>query len=607
MHRLTCIDPFNQNYIRTMKQFYKVILLAATSYCCATAAYAQALDQLGVKKGVQINGSLSANTVAYNAAGMDARRDPFNWFLQGNLNISLFGYSMPFSFSYSNQSRQFSQPFNRFQFAPSYKWARAYLGTTSMTFSNYTLAGHVFEGAGVELSPGKWRLAAMHGRLLKAVPFDVTNKESYNSAAFERKGYGLKVGFEDKGNSYSVSLFKAKDDPRSLAFIPADATLNPKENVSAAVAIRQTIWKRLFADVEYSLSALNRDVRSEKSAAGSSTEGRYNFLQSWLAPTATTTYFDALQSGIGFTGNFYSIQLRYERVAPGYTTLGAYNVINDLRNITVAPTLQLFQGKLNLAANAGVQDNNLDGDKNSTTRRWVGSGNLSFMPNEKWMLNTSYSNFSTFTRVRPLTDPFFNNPLDSLNFYQVNTTYNGMTTYSFGSKEVKHTVMTNLSYQKASDKQWQPQGEQQQISAFYTGNLGYTFNQVPRGFSLTAGGNYYLQEAPDMRTTFMGPSVSASQLLMQKKLRLSASSAYNITQASVSGMSTKSNVWNACLQASFSPKVNEPTGASSTEKKKGINGKHSINGAINYLNQSAVANRPAFSELTATVGYTWSF
>ncbi|ANE52833.1 hypothetical protein [Flavisolibacter tropicus] len=591
-----------------MKRCYKYFLLLTLSSTYATATCAQALDQLGIKKGVKINGSVSANTVAYMAAGIDSRRDPFNWFLQGNLNLSLFGYSMPFSFSYSNQNRSFSQPFNRFQFAPSYKWAKAYLGTTSMAFSNYTLAGHMFDGVGVELSPGKWRVSVMQGRLLKAVPFDIANKESYNSAAFERKGYGIKAGFDNNGNSYSFSLFKALDNVGSLEFIPIDATLSPKENVAAAVAVRQTIWKRLFMDMEYSVSALNRDVRSSKSVEDSSSnKGQYNFLKSWLSPTQTTTYFDALQSGIGFTGNFYNVQLRYERVAPGYTTLGAYNVINDLRNITVAPTLQLFSGRLNLAANAGVQDNNLDRDKASTTHRWVGSGNLSFMPNEKWLFNTSYSNFSTITRVRPLTDPFFNNPLDSLNFYQVNTTYNGMASYSFGSKEVKHSMMTNLSYQKASDKQWQPQSQQQQISAFYTGNIGYTYNLIPKGFSLTAGGNYYVQEAPDMQTTFLGPSINASRVLMKKKLRLSTSSAYNITHATISGASTKSAVWNAGFQASFAPKARETTSVTDSEKKKGINGKHAINVAVNYLNQSAVANRPSFSELTATVGYNWSF
>ena len=175
-----------------------------------------------------------------------------------------------------------------------------------------------------------------------------------------------------------------------------------------------------------------------------------------------------------------------------------------------------------------------------------------------------------------------------------------------GSKEVKHNVMTNLGYQKASDKQWQPQSQLQQASIFYTGNIGYTYNQVQKGFSLTAGGNYYVQEAPSLRTTFMGPSVSASRVVMKKKLRLSASSAYNITQATISGMSTESTVWNAGFQASFTPSPVEKAEAA-TVKKKRINGKHGINVAINFLNQSAVANRTTFNELTANASYTWSF
>jgi hypothetical protein len=65
-----------------------------------------------------VNGSFNLNAVGYKAFGMDQRRDPLNWFLTGNLNFTLFGYSAPFSFSYSNTSKTFSQPFNQFHFAP---------------------------------------------------------------------------------------------------------------------------------------------------------------------------------------------------------------------------------------------------------------------------------------------------------------------------------------------------------------------------------------------------------------------------------------------------------------------------------------------------------
>lgn len=579
--------------------------------CCLTGRQvlnAQAIDELGVKKGIKINGSVSANTVAYSAWGIDSRRDPFNWFLQGNLNINLFGYNMPFSFSYSNQGRNFAQPFNRFQFAPSYKWARGYFGNTSMTFSNYTLAGHMFNGVGVELSPDKWRLAGMYGVLQKAVPFDINNKESYNSAAFERRGWGWKAGYEDKGNSYSIAFFKAKDDVNSIPFVPSDATLTPRENTAVAVSVRQSFFKRVFADVEYSVSVLNRDMRAPKGAEDS-LQGQNNFLKKFFSPTASMVYFDALQAGLGYTGNFYSIQMRYERVAPGYTTLGAYNLVNDMRNITIAPSVQLLNNRVQISANVGIQDNNLDKTKTTTTRRWVGSGNISVIPNQHWMVNGSYSNFTTFTRVRPVRDPYFTNPLDSLNFYQVNTSYNGVVAYQFGNKTVRHGIMLTLNYQLAGDAQPLQQGDAPQKSNFYTANAGYTFNQMQKDLSVTAGGNYYIQDLPGARTYFTGPSVSAAKSLFKKKLRLNATSAYNITKATVNNVTSNNGIWNNSLQASFTPQAQNnpvPDGGRTPNNKK-LTGRHSLNAALNYLHQQKVVTRPQFSELTVTVGYSFSF
>src|SRR4051812_42836366 len=92
-----------------------LILLSFTSY-------SQNLETIGLKKGVKLNGSVNLNTVGYYTTGIQQRRDPFNWFLTGNLNVNLFGYNAPFTFSYSNANKNFSQPFNQFSFAPQYKW-----------------------------------------------------------------------------------------------------------------------------------------------------------------------------------------------------------------------------------------------------------------------------------------------------------------------------------------------------------------------------------------------------------------------------------------------------------------------------------------------------
>ena len=131
---------------------------------------------------------------------------------------------------------------------------------------------------------------------------------------------------------------------------------------------------------------------------------------------------------------------------------------------------------------------------------------------------------------------------------------------------------------------------------------------MQKDFSLTAGGNYYIQDMPGARTYFTGPSLSAAKGLFKKKLRLNASSAYNITKATVNNVTSHNGVWNNSLQASFTPQANNnpvPNGSGAGNKK--ITGRHTLNAAVNYLHQQAVAPRPQFSELTVTMGYNFSF
>jgi len=592
-----------------MKILLRYITVLASIALPLTAS-SQALDQLGVKKGVTMNGSVSTSFTGYKANGIESRRDPLAWYLNGNINMNLFGYDMPFSFSYSNQGRNYSQPFNQFRFAPSYKWARAYVGTTSMTFSNYTLAGHMFNGVGLELTPQKWRISAMYGTLLKAVPFDVLVPESYNRAAFERKGYGIKLGYEDQGNAYGITLFRAKDDPKSLPYIPDDATITPRENVAMAFNLRQNLLKRVFVDVEYSVSALNRDVRSEKNAFDSS-RGTSNFLHSFLTPTSSTRYFDAIQAGLGYTGNFYSIQLRYERVAPDYVTLGAYNVVNDMRNITVAPTVQLFNGKLNLSANVGLQVNNLDHSKTTDARRWVINSSASIAPNEHWNFNGSYSNFSNYTRIRPQVDPYYSDPLDTLDFYQVNNTYSGMASWRTGDKDHQHAVTLNSSYQYASDRS-SVEDASPVLSKFFTSNLAYSYNINPKSLSLGGGINYYRNDAAGLNATFIGPNVIVNRQYFDKTLRTGLTATYNLTSATAHTpeaiTKTSSTLFNTGLNINYSPKGRKPD-STVEEGKKSLFGKqsHNIGATLLWMIRGASGTQPGYNELTSTINYTYSF
>jgi len=555
-------------------------------------SHAQAIDQLGVKKGVGVGGSLNITTASYAAQGIEARRNPFVWYLNGALHINLFGYSMPFSFNYSNQHTAYSQPFNQFRFAPSYKWVKAYFGNTSMTFSNYTLAGHVFNGVGAELSPGKWKLSAMYGTLLRARPFDAAAPESYDYASFERKGYGVKAAYEDKGNTYGVAVFRAKDDAFSIPFIPDDATLSPQENIAVSGTVKQNITPRIFAEAEYSLSALNRDVRTPKDTTKQKTLGM---------PVENTQLFDAIQTGLGYRGDSYALQLRYERVAPGYATLGAYNVINDMRNITVAPSVQLFGGKINLAANAGIQKNNLDRSKTSSAERFVGNLNVSLTPNEQWCFTGGYSNFRNYTRVRPQADPYFKNPLDTLDFYQVNNSYNASAMHRLGDKNNQQTITLNSSYQHASDKSSAKEAAPG-LSQFFSGIISYSYNRVPQSLAVTGSINYNQNNAAGLTTTFFGPTMNVSKLFWDKTVRTALTATYNST-ITFSEKAAGSGLFSAGLNAGYTPKSKKTEG----DKKKIINApKHNVGSALLFLRRGA-AVQPAYSEITFTLNYTCSF
>jgi hypothetical protein len=571
-------------------KFLLPVLLTALSIL----AHAQNLEEIGVKKGVKVNGSVNLNAVGYYVHGMEQRRDPFNWFLTGNLNIDLFGYSAPFSFSYSNANKSFSQPFNQFSFAPQYKWVKTYIGYNSMTFSNYTLAGHIFLGGGVELTPGKWRIAAMYGRLRKAVPFDLNDTLQHSNASFKRMGYGLKVGYEDNGDMVSFNVFTAKDDINSIPFVLPESLLTPQQNVAMSLNFRKKFLKRFFVEAEYAVSALNKDTRANDSEADTiELKATNNIIKGLLPENATSRYYDALNASVGYQGNWYSVQVKYERIAPEYQTLGAYYFNNDMRNITIAPNVRLLKNTLNLAGNVGFQENNLDDARESTTERFVGSVNANYLPNERWNFVLSYSNFSSYTNVRPQQDPFFQNTLDTLNFYQVSQTTNAAVIHNLGSTQRPQSIMLNLSYQKANDNASYEGGDQQ--SDFVSANASYSYSIVPSATTLAISGNVYTTNAAGIKSTYWGPTLSITKAFLDKTLRGSWTTSYNET----SGNNIQASpVLNNRLGLTYAPKA----------KNAGANSPHNLSLGLNVLNRlKDTEQQPAFSEYTGTFNYTYNF
>ncbi|HEU4717143.1 MAG TPA: hypothetical protein VFU15_04890 [Bacteroidia bacterium] len=478
---------------------------------------AQDLGRIGKKDMLTVSGGMNYNAVFYDAQGMQNRRDPFTWYFNGNIDMNFLGVDLPFTYSYTNNHGTYTQPFNMQSCHPHYKWATAHIGTTAMNFSGYTLSGRIFTGAGMELKPANWYVGAMYGRFSKADEGDAA--VSFENAAFRRTGCAAKMGYDKNGNALSATFFSAKDDAASLAFIPPEAGISPMENTAMSVSGKITLFRIFHVESEMALSGITKNSLSPVVTTG------FSGLEKWMMTTHTTTaFFHAWKMSAGYTGKIFALSLNHERVDPDYETFGAYYFTNDLDNWTLAPSLRLWKGKLTLALNAGVQRNNLDATKINTMHRIVSSCAISFVPSASWMMSFSFSDFTSYTNRRPLTDPFWSpSPADTLNFYQVSQQGNACVMYMFGKKEMKQNFSLSGSYQR-SMQQGGAMG-----TDIYNGNVSYSLQLAKQKMSFSVLGNFNEAGTGAVVSEYFGPGWQGSCSLLKNTLRCSAGTVYNVS------------------------------------------------------------------------------
>lgn len=559
-------------------------------------SFAQNFEKINKRDALKVNGGLSYSSVAYDAHGIANRRQPYTWFLNGNVTANFLDISLPFTFNYSNNQMAYTQPFNFQCFNPTYKWVKGYAGITSMNFSQYTLAGHMFAGGGLELSPKNFKIAAMYGRLKKANEFDAQTNSDENMS-YKRMGTALSVGYEKNGHAFKVIYFSAKDDPSSLKFVPVNPRITPMENTVVSFLGKTLFFKKIKLDIEYALSGLTRNITSPNDL---NTYPK-NQLPYIFKPNATSQFFGAFKSSLSYNYKFFGIGINYERIEPDYKTLGAYYFNNDLENITLSPSINLLKGKLNVSLNSGLQKNNLNQAKLNTTKRWVGSINFSYMPNKKWNINGSYSNFSSYTKQRPQDDPFYKNALDTLNFYQLAQSSMIACSYRFGKTKTNHSILLSLNYQVTGQRNRANSESVLFLSGsrsiipnkVVNGNLGHNimFAQSKTTLGISVNSNYNI--LPEWTNLYIGPNLNLSKSFYKNIFRIAVGASYNkvFTNAIITN-----ELANYRLSANYNPKFN-----------RSDIGQFGLVVSLVYLQKLNTDISPSFSEMTVNFGINYNF
>ena len=500
-------------------------------FCALLTVQAQNVDIGSIGKGspLKISGGVSANGIFYNS-NQESGREAFTYFLQGNLNIGFYQFSMPVSYSYSNQGGQLDYDvpfkFNRLGLHPKYKWIQGHIGDVTMSFSPYTLSGHQFTGGGVELTPkGSFKISAMAGQLLRATEDDADER---TIPAFSRFGYGLKLGYEKKKYNIGIIGFYAKDNSNSISTVPDDKGITPKENLVVSIEGSFKVLENLEIKAEYASTAITQDLRADTN--GDNGEGLAGLF---FNNRGSTEYHNAIKAGFDYSFGKSSLGVAYERIDPGYETLGAYFFNNDLENITLNSGTTLLQDKLNLSFNIGYQRDDLENQKEQATNRTVGAINATYNASEKLTITAMYSNFSTFTNARVNQfdnindDNLLDNTNEQFDYKQLSQNANVNVNYVIAKGE---DLQQNLNINYALADVVNEQGGIVRIgdaSTFHNANASYTLGFPKKSMNITAAFNGTINTIGREDATIWGPTLSVNKKFLDNKLNTNFGASYN--------------------------------------------------------------------------------
>ncbi len=565
----------------------KIITLSTILFIINIQSQTIDIDYFAKGQAFTLGGSVSTTFTYLNGNRPGIGLHPYTYMLSGNLTFGLYQFSMPVSYSYSNMGEQFNYSipfnFNRLSLHPKYKWITAHIGDVSMNFSPYTLNGHQFTGGGLELSPkGGWKFSVMAGRLLKATEDDGDKR---SIPAFKRMGYGTKIAYNKSKYQVEFSGFYAKDEIHSISSVPEEKKVLPQENLSLSLKGKMQVLKDLQAEFLYASSALTQDLRTAVDKRN--TKG----LTGLFFPAHTSTqYYNAYKVGLSYKISNTNLRLVYEHIDPGYTTLGAYYFNNDLENISINATQPLFHNKLNLNFNIGYQRDNLNMSKLMSTNRMVGAFNFQLQAGKKISLSGSYSNFSTYTNeVLNRLDEINNidpvqTEINRFNYKQLSQNANLNFTWNI-KRTKKKTQNFNLTYSLASTINEQGgvvlPGQQ---SNFHNAVSSYQLGFPQQKLNFSASLNYIFNDMEIGGGAGLGGVLSVSKRLMDNKLNLMFSTAYNSNQSG----NIKTQVANARIRLGYSIK------------------KHQLNIMAVQLFKTS-DNRPNLNEFRMSFGYNYSF
>lgn len=500
-----------------MKYFCLIILIVYSAML-----QAQDLGALGKQKPFTVSGSIGASANFYNSNEPVPSRPGFGWNVYGNFTPTVYGIALPLSFTISQYSKSYTQPFTMFGLSPTYKWAKLHLGYRTIQFSPVTFDGQSFRGVGLELNPKWFRFGAFYGKLNRRVNEDTTSGR-FTPPQFSRIGYGLKIGVGNSSNYFDLMYFHAKDDSASSNVINK-LNYRPQENTVLGSSFKVTLTKKLIFSTDVAISGLTTDI-SAPEGSDSANSSLVKLMKKFVTGNSSTVAAWAGQSTLQLLLKGYTTTLGYRRVQPDFKSLGTPYMLNDVALVNWMNNFNLAQGKLNITTVLSNQHNNLDNTLPSTLQTMLGNLAISAMLGQHINLNINYSGYNIRQKdgTVKMTDSAALNQM----IHQVSLT----PSYTILTAMKSHTISANVSYMLLNDKN--PVSSPYTNSNNLSTSLNYTLGLTQQAMSFTLSGlyNQYTQDTSYHRS-YGATLSSTAQVLKNKSLGLQGSVGYLFNKSS---------------------------------------------------------------------------
>lgn len=498
------------------KRWFILILTGLLSF----TLQAQNLEGIGTQKPFTFHGSIGTNIVWAQNNVVRERDRPLSFILTGNCNASVYGLSLPFSFSLSNKQRNYSQPFNQFGMSPSYKWITVHAGYRNVRFSDFTLSGHTFAGGGVELNPGKFRFGFITGRFRRSSYTNHYSPTIDSLPEYKRNGTAIKIGVGGKKSFVDLIVLRIHDDTSSLKSINRDyPNRTPEQNFVTGLNTKVTLSRSLIFEGEGAVSIYTSNMFAAK--YDSSNTPIINKVANIILINQSTQWFTAVRTALIYKTKSFSTKFEFRRIDPGYTSMGAYYFNSDLQNLTVSPTFAIWKRKLQVRGSLGLQRDNLRNTKKATSLRTIGMLGVSFNPSQVFGVDAQFSNFSTNQKAgrSPITD--------TTKVYQATQSISVSPRLTFMNSTRSQMIMLMLNRNHLNDNNPVTQNLTENTATI--ANLNYILSIIESKLSMNAGLTYLSMKNVLSENKSQGFTVGVSKMMAKETLSLNWSNSLMFT------------------------------------------------------------------------------